>query len=57
MKADKFSDLVNQQGHSGLFRKGKVGSRREQLTAKQTEVSDSTYQDRMADTGLSFGFD
>ncbi|GFF62139.1 sulfotransferase 1C4 [Aspergillus udagawae] len=57
MKADKFSSLVNQQGHSGLFRKGKVGSWREQFTAKQTEVTDSMYQDCMADTGLSFGVD
>ncbi|GIJ91126.1 hypothetical protein Asppvi_010091 [Aspergillus pseudoviridinutans] len=57
MKADKFSSLANQEGHSGLFRKGKVGSWREQFTAKQTEVFDSMYWDRMANTGLSFDFE
>jgi hypothetical protein len=37
MKADIFSSLVNQQGHSGHFRKGKVGSWREQLIHCQTD--------------------
>jgi hypothetical protein len=37
VKADNFSSLVNQQGHSGHFRKGKVGSWREQLIRCQTD--------------------
>ncbi|GIK06540.1 hypothetical protein Aspvir_002190 [Aspergillus viridinutans] len=57
MKTNKFSSLVNRDCHSCFFRKGKVGTWREQFTAKQTELFDSMYRDRMADTGLSFDFD
>lgn len=57
MKKDKFSSIHEIGGFEGFFRKGKIGSWRDQFTVAQNEYFDKLYAEGMNGTGLEFEFD
>jgi sulfotransferase len=57
MKQDRFSCLQEIPGMRHLYRKGQVGSWKEQFTVRQSDWFDELYQKRMQGTGLDFQFE
>ena len=56
MKADGFSNLKEIEELGGFFRRGEIGSWRDQFTVAQSEWFDGVYAERTKGTGLSFEF-
>ncbi|OPX36301.1 MAG: hypothetical protein B1H11_07715 [Desulfobacteraceae bacterium 4484_190.1] len=56
MQQEDFSNMHEIEELSGFFRKGKVGSWRDQFTVAQSEFFDELYAERMRGTGLEFDF-
>jgi hypothetical protein len=54
MKQDDFSDMHEILEFHGFFRKGEIGSWKEQFTIAQNEQFDRLYRKRMRSSGLSF---
>lgn len=57
MKSSWFSGHREITDFEGFFRKGEVGSWKEQFTVAQSEAFDRIYRERMAGTGLDFSFE
>ncbi len=56
MRRTAFSNMHEIKGLEGFFRKGRIGSWREQFTPEQSAAFDRLYARRMAGTGLDFDF-
>jgi hypothetical protein len=56
MKADEFSNLKEIEELGGFFRKGEIGSWKDQFTVAQSEWFDDIYSKRMKGTELDFEF-
>lgn len=56
MKSDAFSNYHEVREFRGIFRKGVVGSWKEEFTVAQSERFDKIYEDRMRGSGLDFTF-
>ncbi|KAE8152785.1 P-loop containing nucleoside triphosphate hydrolase protein [Aspergillus avenaceus] len=56
MKGDKFTGMSDVKEAGQFYRKGKIGSWREQFTVAQNDTFDKLYKDRMSNTGLEFEF-
>ena len=54
MKDGRFSNMREIDGFQGFFRKGQIGSWKEQFTPEQNERFDEVIQKRLQGTGLSF---
>ncbi len=52
-----FSNMHEIPGFEGFFRKGQIGSWRNQFTKSQEEKFDRYFKERMQGTGLDFAFD
>jgi hypothetical protein len=57
MKKEKFSSHPEIEELKHFFRKGEIGSWKDQFTVAQSELFDRLYAERMAGTGLSFDFE
>lgn len=57
MKQDKFSNMNEIGGFEGFFRKGEIGSWKDQFTVAQNEQFDEMYAERMEASGLDFDFE
>jgi hypothetical protein len=56
MRQAGFSNMHEIPGMESFFRKGKIGSWREQFTAAESEAFDRIYAERMSGSGLDFNF-
>lgn len=56
MRVNEFSGMKEIEELGGFFRKGYVGSWREQFTPEQDEILDRIIEQRLAGTGLEFDF-
>ena len=56
MKASKFAGHKQLVGFEGFFRKGAVGSWREQFTVAQSDAFDALTAERLAGSGLEFDY-
>ena len=54
MQEEKFSNMHEIEEFNGFFRKGKVGSWKNQFTAEQSEYFDQIYAEKTKGTGLEF---
>lgn len=57
MKSDRFSNHQEITQLEGFFRKGEIGSWKDQFTVAQSEAFDRLYAERMRGTGLEFDFE
>ena len=57
MKQSRFANHQTMRGFEGVFRKGEIGSWKEQFTVAQSEAFDKLYKQRMAGSGLDFDFE
>lgn len=57
MKSSWFSAHREITDFEGFFRKGEIGSWKDQFTVAQSEAFDRVYRDRMAGTDLNFSFE
>jgi hypothetical protein len=57
MKADEFSNLKEIEELGGFFRRGEIGSWKDQFSVAQSEWFDDIYTERMKGTGLEFEFE
>ena len=57
MKKDKFSNMHEIEEFRGFFRKGQIGSWKDQFTVAQNEQFDKLYAERMKGSGLEFEFE
>lgn len=57
MKTEQFSNHREIPQLEGFFRKGEIGSWKDQFTVAQSEAFDRLYRERMAGTGLDFEFE
>lgn len=57
MQGDRFSNMHEIPGFSGFFRRGRIGSWKEQFTAEQNETFDRICSERLAGSGLDFEFE
>lgn len=57
MKTEQFSNHKEIAQLEGFFRKGEIGSWKDQFTVAQSEAFDRFYRERMAGTGLDFEFE
>ena len=57
MKNDSFSNLKEISQLESFYRKGQIGSWKDQFTVAQNEHFDKIYAERMKDTGLDFLFE
>jgi hypothetical protein len=57
MKKDDFSNMHEIKEFQGFFRKGEIGSWKEQFTVIQNEEFDKLYAQRMESSGLDFDFE
>jgi hypothetical protein len=57
MKTDQFSNHKEITNFEGFFRKGEIGSWKDQFTVAQSEAFDRLYRKRMEGSGLSFEFE
>ena len=57
MKDNEFSNMHEINEFKGFFRKGKIGTWKEQFTVSQNEAFDRLYSERMKDSGLEFEFE
>jgi hypothetical protein len=57
MKKDRFTDFHDVEEIKGFFRKGRIGSWRDQFTADESERFDALTAERMAGSGLTFEFE
>jgi hypothetical protein len=56
MQQEDFSNMHEIEELSGFFRKGQVGSWREQFSAAQNDFFNKLYNERMRGTNLEFDF-
>ena len=56
MQTTEFSNMHEIREFNGFFRRGQIGSWREQFTPAQSAAFDELYAERMAGTGLDFEF-
>lgn len=56
MRSAPFTSLREVEEFGGFFRKGEIGSWKEQFTVAQNEAFDRLYRERMEGTGLDFDF-
>jgi len=56
MKKDKFSNMHEIEDFEGFFRRGKIGSWREQFTAGQDQAFSEVIATRLSGTGLEFDY-
>jgi len=57
MKQDQFSNMHEIEDFEGFFRKGKVGSWKEQFTEEQLYMFDRLIEERLEGTGLTFDYE
>ena len=57
MKATPFSNHTQISDFEGFFRKGEIGSWKDQFTVAQSEEFDRQYRERMAGKSLRFAFE
>lgn len=57
MRKDSFSSLRDISELSHFYRKGVIGSWKEQFTVRESEWFDAIYQERMQGSGLDFAFE
>lgn len=57
MKTEQFSNHKEIPQLEGFFRKGEIGSWKDQFTVAQSEAFDRLYRERMNGTGLDFEFE
>lgn len=57
MKSGQFSSHQEISQLEGFFRKGEIGSWKDQFTVAQSEAFDLLYRERVAGTGLEFDFE
>lgn len=57
MKNDSFSNLQEISQLEGFYRKGQIGSWKDQFTVAQNEYFERVYAERMAGSGLEFMFE
>jgi sulfotransferase len=57
MKKDSFSNLQEISQLEGFYRKGQIGSWKDQFTVAQNEYFEKIYAERMKNTGLDFVFE
>lgn len=57
MKRNRFSNMHEIKEFHEFFRKGEIGSWKEQFTAEQNIHFEKLYADRMSESGLSFDFE
>ena len=56
MKEDEFSNMHEIEELGGFFRRGAVGSWKDQFTVAQNEYFEQVFQERLGGTGLEFRF-
>jgi len=57
MQSEKFSNMHEIKEFKGFFRKGSVGSWKEQFTPEQDALFSAMIERRLAGTGLEFDYD
>ena len=57
MKTDQFSNHQEITQLEGFFRKGEIGSWKDQFSVSQSDAFDQLYQTRMQGSGLDFDFE
>ena len=57
MKNDSFANMHEINEFKGFFRKGQIGSWKDQFTVAQSEQFDRVCAERLQGTGLEFEFD
>ncbi|CAF9933520.1 MAG: hypothetical protein HETSPECPRED_008685 [Heterodermia speciosa] len=57
MKKDKFSSLGDVKEFNQFFRKGEIGSWKDQFTVRQSEMFDQLCEERMSGSGLHFDYE
>ena len=57
MKKDSFANMHEINEFKGFFRKGQIGSWKDQFTVAQSDQFDRLYAERMRGSGLEFEFD
>ncbi|KAJ5327648.1 hypothetical protein N7452_008038 [Penicillium brevicompactum] len=56
MKKSRFTGMADIKEAGEFYRKGRIGSWKEQFTVAQNDVFDKLYKSRMSDSGLDFEF-